>query len=432
MSWLSLKKSSNRNDSMINPSSEDQQHSDLRRMKLFATGLLAIVSLIFVLSSIWLSQYSWLVWIQAFSEAAMVGALADWFAVTALFRHPLGIPIPHTAIVPAKKAQLGVDLGTFIQKNYLSLKLINERIDGFNPALKAANWLAEQSNAENTAKRLTTSIAGLIDAAADVDLRGLVQHNLEELVVQTKAAPFIGNLLAVLWETDYDRQLPTMGLRFLEGLLKERQTQFTKTLQEDMPWYIPNFMRRKIFAKILVNLNNSISEILSDDNHLFRKTVEVEISKLINSLKTSEDYLQRGEKIKAELMSNQSVKDYLQQLSAELKEKLRSAILRSSAGSSILMTKVLLAFSSQIQENKHLQEKLNSWLKAIVRDFIRSNSGSLISFIADITNSWNTKTVVNKIELQVGRDLQFIRLNGTIVGGLIGLLLQLFLSTLMP
>jgi uncharacterized membrane-anchored protein YjiN (DUF445 family) len=397
---------------------------ELRRMKAFATGLLVLAAAVFAVARANEDGPAWVGYVEAFAEAAMVGALADWFAVTALFRYPLGIPIPHTAIIPRRKDQIGRSLGAFVQDHFLTKEVLTERLHGARVGRRLGLWLREPENAERASEAIADAIRGTIQVLDDRDVQdaigGLVQRRLE----QTQVAPLVGKAIDVAVEGGHHQRLLDAVLTGLSSFLDDNRSTLRARLERESPWWIPEPVDDRIFKKIFVGVQRFLADVGSDPNHEVRVAMDGRIREFAERLRTDPVMLAKGEEVKRDLLAHRDVQAWLQSLWGELKQAMLDAVDDPESELRRRLTVGLARAGERIVLDKELQAKLDGWVERVAGYLVDNYRGEAAALIATTVERWDSADTSRRIELQVGRDLQFIRINGTVVGGLAGLLIH--------
>jgi uncharacterized membrane-anchored protein YjiN (DUF445 family) len=399
------------------------RQEQLDAMKRRATGLLALAAAIFAAASIFESRYPWLGYVRATAEASLVGGLADWFAVTALFRHPLGIPIPHTAIVATRKERIGRILGNFVQNHFLSRDVIAANLRAVRPTERAARWLADPAHARRIAQQVASGLAKTLEALPDDDVRQLVQHVLSDRVRAIRVAPALGKTLALVLEGDRHQGLLNEAVRLAGRAVTDNRELIRDQVRSETPWWVPGVIDDKIYQRIIVAIEHLLGDIGADPQHPFRAAFDTALRDFVDRLQHSADVIARAEAIKGEFLSE----PVLAELSARLWETTRRAIVgyatRTDHAPGGPLERGLSEFGAALLANAALLDEIDDLvidLTSVVVERYRTEIGDLI---AKTVAGWDPEATSRRFELAVGRDLQFVRINGTIVGGLVGLLI---------
>jgi uncharacterized membrane-anchored protein YjiN (DUF445 family) len=409
----------------LRPGEDEQRERALRRMKGWATGLLVLATLVFIVAKLLESRYPWLGIVVATAEASMVGALADWFAVTALFRHPLGIPIPHTAIIPARKDRVGITLGAFVQRNFLNRDVIAMRLAALQPAERLATWLMEPESVRSVARQLARGVSAGANVLRDEDVDQLIGQALLDRIRQTPVAPLIGRFLALLTADNRHQALLDQVIKLTAKGLSENQDLIRDRVDKETPWWVPGAVDEKITRRIVEALEATMRDVQANPEHPLRHRFDAAIDEFIVKLQASPEVILRAEKIKEEVLSAEAVK----QLSGAIWRDTKAAISRYADSPDEVNTEAiergLRGIGQAIQSDPALMEKMDRWIVDAAIAVIERYQDEVGQLIASTVQRWDPVATSRRIELAIGRDLQFIRINGTLVGGLAGMLLYL-------
>lgn len=395
----------------------------LRSMKRVATGFLLVAVVVFLLARWQEDRHSWLGYIRAFAEAAMVGALADWFAVTALFRHPLGIPIPHTAIVPKRKDQIGRSLGEFVQDNFLTSEVLDSRLAKAQVGKRMGHWLAQPDNAAKAGEAMADTLGGTLEVIDDREIGGALEQFIEGRVRAVPVAPMIGRAIDLAIEGGHHQRLLDAVLKGLGNFLDDNRATFRNRLEHESPWWVPESIDDRIFNKIYTAVHSFLDDVTAKPDHEVRSSINERIVAFANRLRTDPELHAKGEELKNEILAHPDVRAWLRSLWGELKT---GAIAATHDPTSELRQRIdssLTQFGSRLQRDPDLQAKVDGWVQRSLGYVVSHYQGEVADLIATTVQSWDGKATGERMELQVGRDLQFIRINGTIVGGLAGLVI---------
>lgn len=398
---------------------------DQTRMRLAATGLLVLMAVVFVITKRWPDPavHAWVPWVHAFSEAAMVGALADWFAVTALFRHPLGIPVPHTAIVPLNKDRIGATLGEFVQSNFLSSDVLGRKIADLNLAGRVVSWLGDDAILRRISTRTISALPSILNAFDDHDLRIFARSNLNTLRKNVRLAPAVGKVLQALAEGDRHQHFLNEALRFVEGLLERHEVFLRETLRHELPWYVPNFVHDKVYHDMVGRIRDTLHRINADPAHPVRGKFAAFVGKAIEELNSSPAMEEKVQQIAAWIFESPLFAEYLDGVWSASKRLISKNLSEHTVSASDALAHGLKGLGTALARDHNLQEKINLFLVNSAQHFAHEYQEQISALVTDTVKAWDAETVVSKIEEHVGRDLQYIRINGTVVGGLVGLIL---------
>jgi uncharacterized membrane-anchored protein YjiN (DUF445 family) len=398
----------------------------LRRMRSLATGLLILMAGILAVAVLLKPRHPWLAWVEAFAEASVVGALADWFAVTALFRHPLGLPIPHTAIVPRNKDRIGGELGRFVEQNFLTPENIIAKLEQLDLVGRAAEWLAVPANSRLAAQSIRRLIPRFLNAFDDQQVEALLGQTIAQFIRRIDIAKVSGGILAAITaggrhQAVFDEILLAVGgwLHRNRGLIKQKfgeQSSFT-----------PAFIDAYIVNKFVDGVIDLIAEVSVTPRHELRRSFDGFLQDFIRRLQHDPDFQGKAESIKHEVMERLDLAGLIGTVWVEIKHQL---VADAESEDSVIETQLadaLARLSQTVLEDPPLRERLSVEIFRIVETGLLQFRHQVSVLIEDVVRRWDARDVAAKIELEVGRDLQFIRLNGTIVGGLAGVVLHALL-----
>jgi uncharacterized membrane-anchored protein YjiN (DUF445 family) len=401
----------------------EQKRLELKRMRIYAAALLLFMLAIYLLTGFWLNAYPWLAYPRAFAEAAMVGACADWFAVVALFRHPFGIPIPHTAVVPRHKNRIGENLGHFISNNFLAPAELTARMERVDASGWVSQWLSDPDNVRHLAGRLQTLFPPLLDLFSIEQLQQFSRDLIRKGIDSVAAAPLMARLLSVLIKHGYHNQIFDAALDRALEFYSSRKDSIHKRVQQSADSWMSNWVDSKITDAFLVELLASIKAAKRNPDHPWRHEYQNLSAKLVGSLANDEELFEKLEQIKSEFLDNKIVEGYLNWLGKELEVKLQDELNAPDGLLASGLERALLALGKWLNHDANTRTLVNRWAQQLVLTTIVPNREEISVFVADVVARWDTATLVDKLELQFGKDLQYIRINGTLVGGCVGLLI---------
>src|SRR5690349_20511549 len=394
-------------------------------MKVVATGLLVDMSSVFAVTRALEPGYSWLGYVKSFAEAAMVGGLADWFAVTALFRHPLGVPIPHTAIIPRNKDRIGEALANFIRENFLVPAVVARRMQRLDVAGATGRFLQTPAG-EGTRIRAGASrlIADIFEGLDDERLGGIVKSAISSRLRRTEISPLLGHALASA--INEDRHVPMLeaAIRWTARALDANEPLIREMVHKKANWVLKLAgLDAKLADAIIDGLRKLTVEMSTDPAHPVRVKIEEALAQLANDLQTRPETRERVEAIKEQLLDNKSVSLWLD----TLWQKGREAIIKAARNPDAVMAgklgEILKSMGGTLEKDPRIRKAINQFARRAVVGTAASYGSSIVRLVSDTVRSWDAQTVTNRLEAAVGRDLQYIRINGTLVGGLVGLIL---------
>ena len=398
----------------------------LVKMKRVATLMLVAVALLFVVTR-WLeSAYPWLGFVRAFAEAAMVGGIADWFAVTALFRHPLGIPIPHTAIVASRKDRIGTALGNFVQRNFLTRDVVAGKIAAMQLGDRAAQWLARPENSRRLAHHAAHGLSGAVSVMHDDDVQELVDRSIVSRLRRMQAAPLMARLFELMTTGGRHQALLDDALRLAAKFLYENEAMIRERVKAESPWWVPGAVDSRVGDKIVSGVEKTLVAVAADPAHPLRQRYDEAVDRFVMSLRENPETIARFEQIKLDVLAHPGVADFAREVWGDVKETIANYAERRADDAEQepdQLERWLAGLGQKVLEDPVLSAKVNGWIVEIVSYSVEQAREEVAKLISATVAAWDADATSRKIELQIGRDLQFIRINGTIVGGLVGLIL---------
>ena len=395
-------------------------------MKVVATGLLIVMAAVFAIARALEHQYPPLSYVKSFAEAAMVGGLADWFAVTALFRHPLGLPIPHTAIIPRNKDRIGEALANFIRENFLVPRVVARRMQKLDVAGAAGRFLQTPAG-EGTRIRAGASrlIADIFESLDDERLGGIVKGAVSSRLRKMEVSPLLGHALASA--INEDRHVPMLeaAIRWTARALDANEPLIREMVRKKANWILKLAgLEAKLADAIIDGLRKLTVEMSTDPAHPVRVKIEEALAQLANDLQTRPETRERVESIKEQLLDNKSVSVWLD----TIWQKGREAIIRAARNPDAVLAgklgEVMKSMGGTLEKDRRIRAAINQFARRAAVGMAASYGGSIVTLVSETIRGWDARTVTARLESAVGRDLQYIRINGTIVGGLVGLILH--------
>jgi uncharacterized membrane-anchored protein YjiN (DUF445 family) len=404
--------------------SDQTRQIELEKMKRTATALFWVVMAVFVLAKIYEPRSPWLGFLRAFAEAAMVGALADWFAVTALFRHPLGLKIPHTAILPTRKDEIGAQLGQFVQENFLAREVIADKVHSMDAAQLAARWLSAPENSRRLAGHVTSALAAMAQVMNDEDVQGLIERNVAARIQATRFSSLAANILGIVMAGNRHQNLLYGTLKLVSHLVAENERGLRKKIGRETPWWLPRAVDDAIYDRLVKVVDDTTADVRVNSNHPLHEKFTGVVNQFIEELRTSPDVEAQEQAIKAELLEHPVVREFSASLWADIKAALLGQSAEARADLQATIAQGLTQFGHGLLADDRLLAKLNLWAEEIAHYFISQYGHEVAHLIAATVSRWDAAAATRKMELNIGKDLQYIRINGTIVGGLVGLVIH--------
>jgi len=405
----------------------------LVRMKRVATGMLVVVAAVFVAARMYEAPYPWLGYVRAFAEAAMVGGIADWFAVTALFRHPLGIPIPHTAIVASRKDRIGAALGNFVQRNFLTRDVVAGKLNAMKLGERAATWLAQPENSRRLARHVARGLSGAVDVLRDEDVQQLVDRGIVSRLRSMQVAPLLAKVFGLLTAGGRHQVLLDDALRLAARFLEENEDVIRERIKAESPWWVPGAVENRLGDRVVSGVEKTLVAVAADPEHPLRARYDEAVERFVLSLRENPEVIAKAEQMKLDLLAHPSVSDFSRDVWGDVKSRLAAYAERLADDAEQEPDQIerwLTGLGRKVLEDPELSAKVNGWVVELVTYAVEQAREEVAKLIASTVAAWDADATSRKIELQIGRDLQFIRINGTLVGGLVGLLLHVVSKSL--
>ncbi|MQA10505.1 MAG: DUF445 family protein [Pseudonocardiaceae bacterium] len=394
-------------------------------MKLVALGFLLGATVIFLLTSAWQAAGApaWAGFLRAAAEAGMIGALADWFAVTALFRHPLGIKIPHTAIIPTRKDTLGSSLGEFVGENFLAEPVVRDKLARVGLANRIGGWLSKPDNAERATSELATVVRGAMTVLRDEDVQAVIEQSVVRHVVSQQWGPPLGKLLSgVFTDGSHHRLVDLISDRAYEWV-RDNHDAVLRVVSDRAPTWSPKFVDEMVADKVYGEVLAFAWAVKTDVNHPMRMAVDKFLLKFASDLQDDPETMRRADQIKQQVLDHPEVRRLIDSAWSTAKSMLLTAAEDPSSELRQRVRNGLLSLGSRLETDPELRSKVDGWVESAAAYVVTNYRAEITTLITDTVERWDAEETSRKIELQVGRDLQFIRINGTVVGALAGLII---------
>lgn len=395
----------------------------LRRMKGLALTLLIGMAVVFAVSFALQGRYPWLQYVRAASEGGMVGALADWFAVTALFRHPLGLPIPHTAIIPTRKDAIGASLSGFVRDNFLSSAVVRTKLETVDVARKAGTWLASPAGAERVAKEGAAVVRGAFTVLNDDDVQSVIEGMVRRHLLAPPWGPPLGRVAEQVFAAGHHHQLVDLLVDRAADWVAANYEAVTGVVSDRSPSWVPSFANELVGDKIYIELSKFVAAVQSDPEHQVRHSIDAYLRELAQDLQHEPAMIARVEGIKAQVLGDPQVRSLAGRTWSTLKRVLLEAVSDPRSELHQRFTTAVRDFGARLVEDEELAGKVNAWVADAASYVVATYRDDIAGVIEDTVARWDAQETSEKIELQVGKDLQFIRINGTVVGALAGLVI---------
>ena len=406
---------------LIDSPADAERRVALARMKGTATALLGLMAVIFCVSFALQDDVPWLAWVRAASEGGMVGAIADWFAVTALFRHPLGLKIPHTAIIPRRKNEIGASLGEFVESNFLSTNVVRQKLESIGLARTTGVWLAQPSNAARVADEASAAARGMLDLLDDGDVQDVVEQLARTHLIDPPWSEHLGAWGERLIAQGGHHSAVNLLLDGLDEWLTTNPEAFSRLISARLPSWVPSFVDRLVDERVYREAVDFVRRVRADETHAARLAVDRYLSELARKLQEDPDTIAALENAKTEVFDSPRVRDLATRAWTTTRQALIVSLEDPASGLRQQLTATLVDVGERLQRDDRLAGKIDAWVTDAAVSLVDKHRHDIAGVITETIERWDPQETSEKIELQVGKDLQFIRINGTIVGALAGL-----------
>jgi uncharacterized membrane-anchored protein YjiN (DUF445 family) len=405
------------------PAADEERRRGLRRMRTLAVSLLVLAAVVYVAT---LGQDGFLGFVNAGAEASMVGAIADWFAVTALFKHPLGLPIPHTALIPKRKDDLGRGLEEFVGENFLQEDIIRERVSAATISLRVGRWLAVPANARRAVDEVADVAADALNRVRDDHIEGLIRDALVPRFREEPISPLLGTLLEEAVRDDLHHGLVDLAIDELHRWLVANPETVAEVLGERAPWWAPTRLNIAVISRVHRELLRWVADIRDDPRHHARQALDSMLAQLAHDLLHNPDTQERTERLKDRLLDHPQVIASSVSLWNALRRTLQASLVDPEGAVRLRLVAEVSTFADRLLADEPLRTRLDGVASDAAVYAVERYGTEVTTVITHTIERWDGREAARRIELHVGRDLQFIRINGTIVGGLVGVLIHTF------
>ncbi|MFJ4254999.1 DUF445 domain-containing protein [Microbacterium sp. NPDC090003] len=416
---------------MLSPADQVRLRA-LRRMKAVALGALIFMAVVFVFAFAFQERMGWLGYVRAAAEGGMVGALADWFAVTALFRRPLGLPIPHTAIIPSRKDEIGRSLGEFVETNFLEASVVRTKLSSTAIAQRAGEWLRETPHAERVGAEGATIATAILNGLSDDDVRDLISDLAREHLVSPEWGPPAGAWLEKIVEADAHHGAVDLAADSIGRWLEANAESFSGLVSRRLPSWVPRLAHRFVDDTVYNEAVKFVQAVQADPRHPARLAIDGYLGRLADSLQNDPATRAKLENAKASLFDSPRVGALAAEAWNTAKNGLLTALADPESGLRRRAVQALQEVGERLTTDAALQRRVDTWVSDAAVFLVDRYRHDIASIITDTVERWDPAETTEKIELMVGRDLQYIRLNGTFVGALAGLVIFSIAHALIP
>ena len=403
---------------------DGSRRRELARARRRATALLVAVTALFVAVTVAGAHGTLLGYVQAGAEAAMVGGVADWFAVTAVFRHPLGVPIPHTAVLVQRKDQFAETLGRFVQENFLNADVLAERIRSAGLVPRLAAWLGDADNAGRFAGHAADAVVEVTELLREDEVHGVLTDQLVRAVDAVEVAPLAGRGLRAVTAGDRHAELFEAIVRGTDRYLAENYMALRDRFQAESPRWVPDTVDNLVFDRLHSRLRRWLADVAADPSDEIRRQFEEWISGLSDRLESSPELRERGEQLKRDVLNHAELRDWSSSLWTEAKAALRRQAGEPDSELRRRLAGVLMAAGRRLESDPRLRASVERVAESGARALAEQFRDELAGLVTVTIDRWDPAQTAGQLELLLGRDLQFIRINGTVVGATVGLIIH--------
>ncbi|WP_028265614.1 DUF445 family protein [Arthrobacter sp. MA-N2] len=393
----------------------------LRRMKSVALALLIVMAVVFTAAFALQKQYPWLEYVRAAAEGGMVGALADWFAVTALFKYPMGLKIPHTAIIPRRKDQIGASLGEFVETNFLSEQVVQEKLASLDVARKAGKWLGSAAGAERVAKEGSALIRGAFTVLNDDDIQAVIEGMVRKHLLAPPWGPPVGRMAERLFAEGHHHKLVDLLVDRAADWVEANHSTVNRVVSDRSPLWVPSFVDDLVGDRVYNEIAKFVRAVQRDPDHQVRQSIDTYLGDLAQDLQHDPAMIARAEGIKTQILGDPEVRELASRTWGTIKNALLTAVDDPDSELTQRFKSAMRDFGTRLVNDDELAGKVNAWIGDAAGYLVKTYRSDIAGVITDTVARWDAQETSEKIELQVGKDLQYIRINGTVVGSLAGL-----------
>ncbi|WP_284980505.1 DUF445 family protein [Arthrobacter sp. efr-133-TYG-118] len=393
----------------------------LRRMKSVALALLIVMAVVFTAAFALQRQYPWLEYVRAAAEGGMVGALADWFAVTALFKYPMGLKIPHTAIIPRRKDQIGASLGEFVETNFLSEQVVHQKLASIDIARKAGKWLGSPGGPERIAKEGSALIRGAFTVLNDDDVQAVIEGMVRKHLLTPPWGPPVGRMAERIFADGHHHKLVDLLVDRAADWVEANHSTVNRLVSDRSPLWVPSFVDDIVGDRVYNEIAKFIRAVQQDPDHQVRQSIDTYLGDLAQDLQHDPAMIARAEAIKTQVLGDPEVRELASRTWGTIKNALLTAVDDPDSELTQRFKSAVRDFGSRLVSDDELAGKVNTWIGDAAGYLVKTYRSDIAGVITDTVARWDAEETSQKIELQVGKDLQYIRINGTVVGSLAGL-----------
>ena len=408
----------------LEPESAEVRVRQLAAARRRATALLAGVTVLFVAVTAAGVHGTLLGYVQAGAEASMVGGVADWFAVTALFRRPLGLPIPHTALIVERKDQFAATLGRFVQENFLNADVLAERIQAARLVPRLSAWLADQANAARVAGHAADAVVTVAEALRDEDVQRVLTAELTRAIDTVEVAPLAGRALRVVIAGGHHAEVFNTIMFAADRYLGDHHDELRELFEGETPRWVPDAVYRRVFDRLYLRLRQRLVAMAGDPDDETRRQFDAWIAGLPDRLETDPELRERGERLKRDVLGSTLLRDWSSSLWQKVKDSLRTQAADPESELRRRLADLLAAAGRRLGSDRRLSDGMERMVESGARALADHFHDDLAELVTGTIERWDAGETSSQLELLLGRDLQYIRINGTVVGAGVGLILH--------
>ncbi|MGD2044433.1 MAG: DUF445 family protein [Acidimicrobiia bacterium] len=406
---------------------EERRIRELRKWKRRATGSLVGALVVFLVSHLFGSDEGINGFVRAASEAALIGGIADWFAVTALFRHPLGIPIPHTALIPRSKDEIGLGLAQFVHQNFLEPSNLRDWIADADVAGRVATWLEAPDHSSLAARRMIEAASTMADPADDARIATLITDTSLDWARQTELTPIISVLVDAWLNQGYLDETIESTLQVADLVVVDNLDMFRETFEHSSPWWVPSFVDVMVFDRIVAAFRLLVAEVADDPTHPVRADIERIIVGLADDLRSSPELARSIEEAKVRVLDSPELAAWIERQWEIVRGGLADAADEPGSELEQRLAEGVRWWAKRVLDDPDLRSRIDLWIAGSAERLAHQWEDEVVGLIETTVSRWDATEVSHRLELQLGRDLQFVRINGTVVGGLVGVVIHALL-----
>lgn len=410
----------------------NDKHAQLRKHKFIATGLFILMAVIYFVL-VYLTKHlpqQWMFYVKAFSEAGMVGALADWFAVTALFRYPMGLKIPHTNLIEKSKNRIGENLGSFVTENFLTPSTIRPYIEKLDAMKFVLNWLETPKNQHTVSEQIVSLSHYIITNLDDKTVVDAITKKGIQLLDDLPYHIWLSDGLQYMIKNNEHNKLLDILLPKAKDYVENNRSLIYEKVVEKQP-LLKLVGGKTVTNQLISGITSFLDDVEENPNHPIRTEIEDKLNETALQIKTEQNWKDKINTVKNQFITHEKINQYAEEAWVKLKKETLNKLEDEQSNIRTYIDKELSKWVTSIQENANWQQKINGWIRQMLYKQALKNSKEVSGIISRTVANWDGKELSDKLELEVGKDLQYIRVNGTLVGGLVGVVIYVLTEWLL-